>query len=240
MLRDPLILDRLYRDPVHTIYWSDEWDPDFYLGLARAGFICIAFEHPDLGPLLIPEMQSDYAILDWPDLRCSRSLQRLLRSDRLAAEGVELRVTGDPGPVLERLRAYHPETWILDRYEALVRELPSRDDPGFAIRSVELWSRRREALVAGELGYTVGRSYTSLSGFCNRDDPGLRHFGTLQLYLLASRLRDCGYDFWNLGQTQQDYKLALGARAVPRAAFLARWMETRDREPAAALGDGGR
>ena len=54
-----------------------------------------------------------------------------------------------------------------------------------------------------------------------------RHFGTLQMWLLANRLRDRGYAFWNLGHPYQPYKERIGARILPRDVFLKRWLEAR-------------
>ena len=83
-------------------------------------------------------------------------------------------------------------------------------------------------LVAGELGYTTGSVYTSLSGFCTRSDREWRHFGNLQLLLLAKALETRGYAFWNLGHPGMAYKRALGAQTLPRRKFLARWLEAID------------
>ncbi len=78
-------------------------------------------------------------------------------------------------------------------------------------------------MVAGEIGYRVGRVYTSLTGFFDRRDPELRNVGTLQLVLLARHLEASGFAFWNLGQPEMQYKRDLGAPALPRPVFLRRW-----------------
>jgi Leu/Phe-tRNA-protein transferase len=235
MLEEEVLHTHIYPDLEHEFYWDDSWDPTFYVDLARAGFISIAHPHPDVGPLLLPQIQTSYAVLDWENLHYSRNLRRLLRSDRLAREDIELRVGHSVERVLERIFAYHEHRWILDPYAKLLRKLPTTDPARFAIHGIELWSRERDALVAGELGYTIGRTYTSLTGFCSRDDRELRHFGTLQMVLLAERLRDRGYAFWNLGHPDLPYKQAIGAQTVPRAEFLERWLASREGEPTAGL-----
>lgn len=237
MLQDQVLREHIYPDLEQTLFWDASWDPELYVELARAGFISIAYSDSELGAVLIPELQGSYAVLDWVDLHCSRKLRRLLRSGRLADEGIELRVVASVERVLERLVSYHEESWILEPYRELVLRLPTGNAPRFALHGVELWSGRRGELVAGELGYTIGATYTSLSGFCSPHDRTCRHFGTLQLFLLAEMLRDRGYAFWNMGHPGQDYKVALGARVIERGGFLERWLAAREATPTLPLGE---
>lgn len=216
----------LYRHPA-TLYWSDDWSPGFYRLLARSGFINISLEHPELGALLIPEMQSRWAVLDWPNLHVSRTMRRWLRSPRCAEGAFQLRVGYDLDAILAAIqRAWQPETWLNDRYAQLVRELAAEgpvDD--FEVVATGLVSARAgERLVAGEIGYRVGRIYSSLSGFFDRSDRAFANTGTLQLLLLAHHLEQSGYAFWNLGEPTMAYKRSLGARLLPRRVFLERWL----------------
>lgn len=236
LLDETFLRERVYPDLEATYYWSSSWDPDFYVGLARAGFISISYEHPTLGTLLLPEIQNAYAVLDWDDLHVSRKLRKLLRSGRLEHEGLELRIVDRCERVIGRLIAYHGDaTWLTPPYRALLSQLPTGECAEFALHSVELWSTRRNELVAGELGYSIGSTYTSLSGFCRRSDREWRHLGTLQMVWLARVLREGGYAFWNMGHPSLAYKDALGARTLPRPRFLARWLRARDERPARHL-----
>lgn len=226
MLQEDRLHELLYPDLGHTLYWSTHWDAAFYVQLARAGFISISTTHPDHGPILLAELQAAYAVLDWENLHRSSQIRRLARSGVLEEEQIELRITGACERIVERLLEYHrPRTWLTAPYRKLLQEIPSGDDAHFGLQAVELWSHKQNMLVAGELGYTIGRTYTSLSGFTTRPARQWRHFGTLQLVMLAERLQSRGYAFWNMGHTSQDYKLALGARILPRAEFLTRWLE---------------
>ncbi len=235
-LENGILETHLYPDLRRTFYWSDDWDPDLYVALARAGFIAIAHHHPDAGCILLPELQRSYAVLDWEDLHVSRHVRKLLGSERLEREDIELSI-GAPRPQLvDALVAHHGHRcWLHEPYRRLLGRLPTGPRDDFAIHGIELRSRARNELVAGELGYTIGRSYTSLTGFCRREDPRWRHFGTLQLVLLAGRLRECGFDFWNLGHPHLAYKRALGAHVLPRSAFLRRWQDATSRRPDAPL-----
>jgi hypothetical protein len=226
VLEDDRFLGAAYRDIDQTHYWSDCWDPDFYVDLARAGFISISATDPEIGTVLVPELQSHYAVLDWDRLHVEGKVARILASGRLAEEQIELAIVDSVAPVLLRLLDYHGEsTWLSQPYCELLGRLPTQKGGDFRLRAVELWSRREDKMIAGELGYTIGRTYTSLSGFCERSDSRWTSFGTLQMVLLARRLEAQGYSFWNLGHPHLPYKRALGAEVVPRPQFIERWLE---------------
>jgi len=236
-LEEEFLREQFYPNLQRTFYWSDNWSPDFYVALARAGFISISRQDPKHGALLLPELQLRYAVLDWENLHVSRRLQKLMRSDQFKDQGIELRIVHDHERVLDRVLDYHGRrtTWLTRPYRDLLAQLSSADSAGFALQGVELWSNDQDLLVAGEFGYTLGRTYTSLSGFCTRPDPHWRGFGTLQMVLLANRLKDRGFAFWNMGHPSQAYKRALGARLLKRGTFLKRWMEARHALPDRAL-----
>ena len=236
-LEEDFLREKLYPNLERTFYWSDDWDPDFYVALARAGFISISQQNPEYGTLLLPELQLRYAVLDWENLHISGHVQKLMRSGRLEEEKIELHVVGDHQPVLDRVLDYHgrDSTWLTEPYRDLLRRLPAGKRGDFSLHGVELWSRKQDLLVAGEFGYTLGRTYTSLSGFCTRPDSEWRGFGTLQMVLLAERLKERGFAFWNMGHPGQAYKRALGARLLERRVFLDRWLGARDALPDRSL-----
>lgn len=107
---------------------------------------------------------------------------------------------------------------------------------GIRIHSVEVWRSEHVAeddtgtvltskrLVAGEVGYTVGKSYTSLSGFRLSDANGA---GTVQCCAVAKLLQRCGFGMWDLGMGMP-YKYDLGAQDVSREEFLQHLSVMRD------------
>ncbi|KAL3925558.1 MAG: hypothetical protein SGILL_000332 [Bacillariaceae sp.] len=80
--------------------------------------------------------------------------------------------------------------------------------------SIEVWNEQNGELVAGELGYTVGSVFSSLTGFtaCNGA-------GSIQLAALGRLLCKLGFTMWDLGM-DMDYKQSLGARNIPRRDFV--------------------
>jgi Leu/Phe-tRNA-protein transferase len=215
---------RLYQSPA-TLYWSRNWSVEFYRLLARAGFINISFEDPQIGEVLIPEMQQAYAVLDWPNLKVSRSMRRWMRSAKCTDGEYSLQIGYDLGEIIAGIqRTYVADTWLNDRYARLLFRLAQAgcvDD--FEVMTAALVSGPGARLVAGEVGYRVGKIYTSLSGFFERGDASLSNVGTLQLVRLAQHLEEAGFAFWNLGHPGMQYKQDLGARILPRAVFLRRW-----------------
>lgn len=90
----------------------------------------------------------------------------------------------------------------------------------FRVVSIELYDEDEgiQRLIAGEIGYLIGRVYTSLSGFYELPDAG-----TVQLVCLGRWLELKGYAFWSLGHCYSpcmDYKRQLGHRVYPRKDFL--------------------
>eukprot|EP00592_Proboscia_alata_P015402 CAMPEP_0194395436 /NCGR_PEP_ID=MMETSP0174-20130528/124424_1 /TAXON_ID=216777 /ORGANISM="Proboscia alata, Strain PI-D3" /LENGTH=217 /DNA_ID=CAMNT_0039191375 /DNA_START=427 /DNA_END=1080 /DNA_ORIENTATION=+ len=80
--------------------------------------------------------------------------------------------------------------------------------------SIEVWNAQTGELVGGELGYTVGKIYTSLSGFACEDSAG-----SVQLAALGVALKNCGFELWDLGM-YMEYKTRLGAKCVERDVFV--------------------
>lgn len=79
--------------------------------------------------------------------------------------------------------------------------------------SIEVWNEGG-VLAGGELGYTVGSIYTSLTGFFNQDNAG-----SVQLAALGRLLSQAGFTLWDLGM-DMNYKQELGSQLMPRSEFV--------------------
>jgi Leu/Phe-tRNA-protein transferase len=114
----------------------------------------------------------------------------------------------------------HPDSWLsapLVRLFARVNGHGTRVE----LHSAELWDG--DDLVAGEIGYTVGASYTSLTGFRTTSSSG-----TAQLFALGKMLHRSGFAVWDLGM-YAPYKLSIGGQIYPRESFLRIQASVRDR-----------
>ncbi|NNM67740.1 MAG: GNAT family N-acetyltransferase, partial [Spirochaetales bacterium] len=210
---------RLSQDLSRHFYWSDRWSPEFYALQARAGFIAITHSR-ESQVFLLPELQTHYAVLDWKSLHVGKTLRRWFKS--VHAQRASLVVTSEPAEVLDALEAARPDSsWICPAYREILESLAREPQLGLRVLGVELrWDGQ---LVAGEVGYAIGGTYTSLSGFHFSDRKEWSGLGTVQLVLLAKLLEEAGFEFWNLGHPQMEYKRALGARILTRKEFLERW-----------------
>ncbi len=202
----------------NSYYWSDDWSEEFYIDLAKAGFISTTHDTPD-ALLLLPELQYDYAILDFSDLHISKKVKKILHQKKY-----EFCINTQFNEVLERFSSQHKYNWLKGEYIDLLKKLflnnDTRDD--FKIISVELLCAESKKLIAGEVGYIIGKTYTSLSGFSSKEKK-YSNYGTLQLVLLAQHLEKNTFKFWNLGHPHMQYKQKLGCRTYPREEFLQRW-----------------
>ncbi|WP_373072690.1 hypothetical protein [Sulfurimonas sp.] len=205
-------------DTTNNYYWSDDWSEEFYIKLAYSGFISTSLEvNNDL--VLLPELQFDYAVLDFEDLHISKKLQKLLNSDRyIFSQNTNF------DEVLDQIDKLHEHNWLKGKYRELLTTLFEKNDlrDNFKVYSYEVLCSKTNKLIAGEVGYKTGNIYTSLSGFSLREKE-FNNFGTLQLVLLGKHLEKEGYAFWNLGHPHMDYKKQLGAKVYSRDEFLKRF-----------------
>jgi len=196
-------------------YWSEDFSAAYYIAQAKAGFIAVTdyFEEKEL---LLPEIQFAYTLLDFDNLHISRKVQKCLKQKNLKLE----RIT-DFDEIVQAIEKSHKNNWLTQKYLTILKSTEGVDK-NFQVLAFGI--REKDELISGEIGYRIGTTYTSLSGFTKRDKR-YNNYGTAQLVLLSHYLQKKGFSFWNLGQPYMAYKFALGAKVYERSTFLKRWFK---------------
>ena len=207
------LMKHIYPDMERNYYWSTDFSPSYYIAQAKAGFIAVTDIYQG-EELLLPEIQYSYAILHFEDLHISKKVQKLLRRKHL-----QLTIDTSLEKIAEAVRNYHQNCWLTPKYlQILIQTTQIRED----FQPIAAYIEENGKAVAGEIGYIIGDTYTSLTGFSSRD-KAYRNYGTAQLVLLAHYLQENGFAFWNLGQSYMPYKFHLGAKEYSRMDFLKLW-----------------
>ena len=198
-------------------YFSDNFDIEFYIQLARCGFISTSIIENN-EQYLLPEMQFEYALLDFENLVISNSVNKLLEKNNY-----KFSINTKFNEVLEKLDNYHEINWLSGKYKEMIMDIYNLNDiDQIEILSIEL-SNEKDELIAGEIGYIIGKTYTSLTGFSSKE-KSYKNWGKLQMVLLGKYLEKEKYDFWNLGHPYMQYKFDLGALKYSRIDFLKLWL----------------
>jgi len=201
-------------------YASYDFSPDFYVQLCKKGFIATSCYDAKNRVLLLPEMQFEYAVLDFNNLHISKKVTQLLKK-----ENYVFTKNSYFKEVIASLETYHSQCWLTLPYIQMLCELKQQHNNNFELVSFELCDTQNKHLIAGEIGYIIGKTYTSLSGFCTKE-KAYNNWGKLQLVLLSQYLQKNEFDFWNLGHACLKYKIDLGAVIYSREEFLERWIES--------------
>ncbi|NCN05449.1 MAG: GNAT family N-acetyltransferase [Spirochaetales bacterium] len=212
-----------------SLFWTDDWSAEFYRLQAQLGFIATSVEYEGRY-LLLPELQTDYAVLDWRNLVIDPGVRKTLKYFEEKGVPIRLILETDLESVLKELESNRKgKSWISPPYRNLMNTFAHRryrsENRNFQVWGARLIIGDGEETVAVELGYSIGRVYTSLSGFFHREERRWNHLGKAQLVLLAKHLQARGIEFWNLGHPSMQYKIDLGARIIDRRTFLSRWDE---------------
>ncbi len=160
--------------------------------------------------IFLPKLHVERCLLDPAVVRITKTARRESRNYSLGFNRAF-------DTVLDSCVAAHGSGWLVpnlvDAFKSLHGERSKRS---VAFISVELWRGNGEGteLVAGEIGYLIGKAYASLTGYTNVSGAG-----TVQLAALGRALALSGIRVWDLGM-ELDYKVALGARVLPRARFM--------------------
>ena len=111
--------------------------------------------------------------------------------------------------------------WLTDKYLDVMKLADADPSINFRMHCITLYrggTHDTGELIGGEVGFSIGRVYTSLSGFKSVDGAGHIQLACLGLWLEARN-----YAFWSMGHCyspELDYKRLLGHRVYPRIDFL--------------------
>ncbi|KDO34155.1 hypothetical protein SPRG_19010 [Saprolegnia parasitica CBS 223.65] len=205
----------------HEDFWVSRCFQPLYLALIMyEGFLPIATQQART-VYLLPKLHMERCILDPAAFHISKSVRK-------KAKDYTLKFNTAFDAVVRGCHEQHGVAWlypeVVQGFRGLLPGI-TVSDQGHQVRlhSAELW--RGDVLVAGELGYTNGAMYTSLTGFVR---PGANGAGTMQLQALGSYLHVHGFQLWDLGMSME-YKLHMGAMDVPRPTFVQMVRELRNR-----------
>jgi Leu/Phe-tRNA-protein transferase len=214
-----ILFNHIYSNMDANYYISEDFSKDFYIYLAYLGFISTSTTIENKFYLL-PEIQFEYAILDFKNLHISKKIKSLLKK-----EIFQFSINSNFNLVLENIEKYHKTNWLTNKYKELISSLKNykHKNIDFEVISVELYDKETKELIAGEIGYKINSTYTSLTGFSSKEKK-YNNWGKLQMILLAKYLEDENYSFWNLGHPYMQYKFDLGATTYSREEFLLKWL----------------
>ena len=188
--------------------WATSFDARFVSKLMSRGFLTMAQRAGDQCFALLPKLHRERCALKFKDRHTSKSVRRHAKKFRMT-------VDTNFDAVVEGIQHHHgDECWLYPPLVAAFRTIfIDPPHPSIAMHTFECW--KDNELVAGELGYACGDVYTSLSGFSTFPCAG-----SVQCAATAAWLEISGYALWDLGM-ELPYKLALGAKPMPRSDFLA-------------------
>eukprot|EP00041_Stephanoeca_diplocostata_P035224 m.1233338 g.1233338 ORF g.1233338 m.1233338 type:complete len:317 (+) comp24662_c0_seq15:341-1291(+) len=170
------VVQRVWSNMRENYYLSIDWSPKFYTDLAYQAFIAVAQEQSKGLPILIPEIQKEYCMLEFENLHIGRTVKK-----RCKQRAYRFCVNKDMKGVLAGIDAHHESNWVIRPYKELLLLLQSSGPAAveasdkktfFHAISIELYDAASDKLVAGEVGYVIGKTYTSLTGFFDTSTAG--------------------------------------------------------------------
>lgn len=199
-------LDKRIKSACSEFACSHTFHPDFIDAVCRLGYFPMAVPLIANGYLMTPKIHTNRCIVNFAQMQFpSNTIKKAKKFDFSINKAFD--------DVARLCIACHGTNWL---YPPLVRAFSAmhKNPSSFKTKlwSIEIW--RENQLVAGELGYSVGSTYTSLTGAHTEASAG-----TVQLLCLSEALQRQGFVQWDLGMTMA-YKKEMGGQDVERFKFL--------------------
>lgn len=242
----PRYLFPLVRHYHDDFYVSRSFDPRLIVQLMAEGFLPIATRG-----YLLPKLHVERCVLQLNP----KSNLHISKSTRKKSKRFLLSVNECFDEVVAGCHRQHGTNWLYPPIVAAFRKIHERskdensegvsamimahdslepqDVTPVRLYSVEVWNAETGALAGGELGYSVGGIYSSLTGFSNEDAAG-----SVQLVALGKLLTQVGFEYWDLGMALE-YKTRLGAELIRRAEFVSKVKRSRVENKGVVLRCGG-
>ncbi|KAL3912078.1 MAG: hypothetical protein SGILL_007027 [Bacillariaceae sp.] len=202
---------RRFITPYHGEFcYTRTYHPRLVAQLMMEGFLPIATEG-----VILPKLHHERCVIHLPDgLHISKSTRK-------KSKNFTFSVNRDFDRVVEACRKQHgPRCWLYPELVEIFREIhepehvealviptdqggtssnsevtiTARQPCPVRLYSIEVRHEDTGELVAGELGYTVGSVFTSLTGFTSQSGAG-----SVQLAALGRLLCSLGFTLWDLG-----------------------------------------
>lgn len=212
--------------------YTPVFHPTLLCQLMREGFLPIACTQ-----YLLPKLHYQRCIIQ------PLSDQHISKSARKKAKQYCMTFNTSFDAVVEGCRRQHgPNCWLYPALVQAFRQIHTNNGGGtnnptknknssatngngiVRLYSVEVWNVMDQTLAAGELGYTVGSIYTSLTGFTDQDSAG-----SVQMAVLGHVLQLNQYTMWDLGM-EMKYKTNLGSHLIQRHDFVQQVHSVRNRD----------
>lgn len=242
----PRYLFPLVRHYHDDFYISRSFDPRLLVQLMSEGFLPIATKG-----YLLPKLHVERCVLGLnPECKLHVS-----KSTRKKSKRFELSVNECFDKVVAGCHRQHGTNWlyppIVNAFRAIHQRTKDENAGGVnamimnnmsqvpqdvtpvRLYSVEVWNAETGTLAGGELGYSVGGIYSSLTGFSDEDAAG-----SSQLVALGKLLTKCGFEYWDLGM-DLEYKRRLGAEMIQRVEFVSQVKRSRVENKGVVLQCGG-
>lgn len=211
------LADEILSQNLDEFCWSLYFDPAFLVRLFHAGFLPIAINLGAEGDpvyCLLPKLHERRCLLVPPgDVHTSAKTKKQAKKYSFSIDTEFQRV------MQACVEKHGDRSWL---YRPLRNALTDLHTGRRCVHSIELWDEETGELVAGEIGYTVGAIYTSMTGFYKKTGCG-----NIQLAALGKFLGRQGFAVWDLGMCM-DYKLEMGGIAVGRCEWLSLLRRHRD------------
>jgi len=179
--------------------------------LLYTGFYLNSYEHINEKVFISPRIFDDRIILWLNNLHIGKTMRKHLRQHE---SRYELKLTSDFGTILDRCRYYYNDLLDLD-YLTRLHFIFSNSPYTVA---VSLYKDGR--LVAGEIGFLIGKVYSSYTGYHEHTESSS---GTAQIILLANELVKMGVLIYDMGPSTlrfDNYKLNLGCIKIQENEYI--------------------